>query len=427
MERAYADPTRHRIPWFEDDRTSYQHNAEYLRRLSKLREELIYQEKNNLSTALDRFQVKPEVKDGVLVRTRERNMIGRMKTDQPVQRTIETTMERFKRLRPKQNKQSVLLLEGKQLIEPRSSKLGNESSRSDPGISLMTETVRMSLQRMLQPAPSIPGKTRKSQQSQHELILESSAVNKRTNDDLYRTGAVSYRRSTDTNNVFGQHVNTPRSDRNHVRPIGQYRGRNVQNLTRADADELSLDPHTVRLESLDGTKTQNEAYNDCYCVYYVPTPTPITGERGQRIYSNPLPPIPKGMRGKYRAEFRTPRVFKSGSASSLPNMSDNGSPSSSHSNNSDNFTDTIKIDGRHKSIQESRKQIVVDMPTIIFKAATPEVPEIELKRQNSVITLSRTYKQNEIRQRELRNLIEDVKEINKRTETLYSQYTMSGS
>jgi hypothetical protein len=109
--------------------------------------------------------------------------------------------------------------------------------------------------------------------------------------------------------------------------------------------------------------------------------------------------------------------------------------------------------------ERRRRHIVVDMPHIIFNAATPDLakdaasrgenskpyhhhhhhhhhhgsvppPSTPLVATSSTNgdsvrpgTLSKTLKQKEIRQRELHNLLEDVRELNKRSETLHSQAT----
>ena len=60
MERAGAGTARsaRSTPWFDNERDVYQHHAEYLKRLSKLREELLHQEQNNLAHALERLRMR---------------------------------------------------------------------------------------------------------------------------------------------------------------------------------------------------------------------------------------------------------------------------------------------------------------------------------------------------------------------------------
>lgn len=65
----------------------------------------------------------------------------------------------------------------------------------------------------------------------------------------------------------------------------------------------------------------------------------------------------------------------------------------------------------------NRKQIVVDMPSLVFNAPTPEGSDLETR----TAFLSKAYKQNELRHRELKNLLDDVKELNKRTDDLSEQ------
>jgi hypothetical protein len=54
------------------------------------------------------------------------------------------------------------------------------------------------------------------------------------------------------------------------------------------------------------------------------------------------------------------------------------------------------------------------MPSIVFNAPTPEVTDVELR----AALLAKAYKQNELRHRELKNLLDDVKELNKRSDDL---------
>jgi len=60
MERAGVTSRSARaLPWYDNDRgETFQHHAEYLKRLSKLREELIQQEQSNLANALDRLRMR---------------------------------------------------------------------------------------------------------------------------------------------------------------------------------------------------------------------------------------------------------------------------------------------------------------------------------------------------------------------------------
>ena len=80
------------------------------------------------------------------------------------------------------------------------------------------------------------------------------------------------------------------------------------------------------------------------------------------------------------------------------------------------------------SPERRKRHIVIDMPHIIFNAPTPDISVHGAGKGNRGLSpperpgvLSKTLKQNEIRHRELQNLLEDVKELNKRTETLNTQ------
>lgn len=59
MERAgIGARTARALPWCENEKEAFQHHAEYLKRLSKLREELIQQEQSNLANALERLRMR---------------------------------------------------------------------------------------------------------------------------------------------------------------------------------------------------------------------------------------------------------------------------------------------------------------------------------------------------------------------------------
>ncbi|CAL1530363.1 unnamed protein product [Lymnaea stagnalis] len=77
----------------------------------------------------------------------------------------------------------------------------------------------------------------------------------------------------------------------------------------------------------------------------------------------------------------------------------------------------------------TKKHIVVDMPSIVFNPATPEPGGRHLdviggrevnQTHGSRTSLVRTVKQQELRQRELQHLMEDVRELNVRTDHLTS-------
>ncbi|ESO98142.1 hypothetical protein LOTGIDRAFT_174318 [Lottia gigantea] len=90
-----------------------------------------------------------------------------------------------------------------------------------------------------------------------------------------------------------------------------------------------------------------------------------------------------------------------------------------NSNLNDNFQNKYN-EGRHiekQTFTSPCKQIIVAMPDIVLDNASP-VPGTS-RESSPTGSLSKTIKQSELRQREIKNLLEDVKELNKQTQ----QYT----
>lgn len=83
------------------------------------------------------------------------------------------------------------------------------------------------------------------------------------------------------------------------------------------------------------------------------------------------------------------------------------------------------------SMQDGKMKIVVDMPNIIFNAASPEGDVGSDNGQSSNMqpenVLRKAMKQQEIRKKELHNLLEDVKELNMMSEVLNGSSVAHGT
>nr|XP_034301811.1 uncharacterized protein LOC117681440 isoform X2 [Crassostrea gigas] len=172
MERTSMDHRRSRTmpSWFEDNRSSYQHHADYLKKLSTLREELILQEQNHLANALDRLRMRQYGKDNALARSRPKEY------PPDTRRSLVTTIEHFQKMRPKKSPPHISPLEGKQILEPQTYKLSRSPQLSDKAMAsqrLLDDNIRSNLQRIpqtiVQPTSSIPNIGRKSIAKSKEL------------------------------------------------------------------------------------------------------------------------------------------------------------------------------------------------------------------------------------------------------------------
>lgn len=376
-------------------------------------------------------------------------------------RTLLTTFEKFQRMRPKKEAPSIMPLEGKSLIEPstserpeRTERRGQHTDRSTTDRSV-DENVRLNLQRLASnPIPSIPRK----RGSQHrDIVLESS----------------SYRRQT------GNESNNSSAPDERIAQMQRQKQKLMKlRHEHREAEKLKLSPQTFRLETLNDEDRMNlERLKDYYCIYYIPAPASSPAE--DLDLNVQLPVIhPHGHSCKQSAKdsdggssnggktFRshkvaidnpipptvcncTCRMFISGNKVESPFASmdysldpihrlqranepeakpghggKNGYYTSRPSTENSDFTQegqSHKIHGKgsDKNMSNSNSdkvRIRIDMPPILFNSHA--TPEPVVSEGPSTSGLVKAFKQKELRQKELSNLLEDVRELNKRSDTL---------
>lgn len=462
MERAGVGPRSARtLPWFENERETYQHHAEYLQRLSKLREELIREEQSNLANALERLRMRSYGREYVYSKPKEKPFGKRHSAmpENPQRKTLITTLEKFQKMRPKKLPPKILPLEGKSLLEstttPRVERQqGIERPSAERSVE---ESVRLNLQRLNgHTVASIP---RGRRNTHRDMYVESSAMRK-------------HLKSSDANNSSGQDDKIAQMQKQRQKAL-----RMKQEAQKAEQSRMA--PQSFRIDSSnDEDKMNLESLKDYYCVYYIPAPSPeqvtdrsdmlpyissnhscahVNSEISLRSGRVGVPLDLKygqgRVNGKTGMEYPispctcncTCRMFVSGSKMEAPfghidpyisqtssfynNRYESGNGSSRSGNGSirntsrdterNEWTDTKHYDSTQTHTANSsngdKRQIVVDMPTIVFNAPkTPEPSSVT----GSGGGLVKAFKQKELRQKELSNLMEDVKELNKRTETL---------
>ncbi|XP_046355711.1 uncharacterized protein LOC124134713 isoform X1 [Haliotis rufescens] len=405
MERPNLDARKgKRPPWAADGKP---HHEEYLKRLTRLRDQLVDQEQTNLAQALDRLRIRQISKEDANFRLRLKDSGTNLYS--PRRRAMITTLEKFKKMRPQKNPPTLCPLEGKQLIEPKNSDTPRmflpegSDDISVPVSSRVEQTVQLNLQRLAQPISSIPNIGRKALKRE-DLVLHSHGMEKRTpkNPMLKHTHALSQGTAL-----------TPLNRARHI---------------NAFPDSFKLEPLT------EGDQIDMDKLRKYYYVYYLPS-TSASQDGDRSVPKTPKNTVRQRRVHSYRdceksvvssiVSVIDDEGYSTNGKTSLPYIESTGS-GTLHWHDHPRFPEDVDInsvgtahDPDYITGRTSRVHIVVDMPDIIYSAPTPDVIEgMEMKKGGS---LSKTYKQNEIRQRELHNLIEDVKELNMRTETLTSE------
>ncbi|XP_062574884.1 uncharacterized protein LOC134236713 isoform X2 [Saccostrea cucullata] len=429
MERTSIDHRRSRtVPWFEDNRSSYQHHAEYLKKLSTLRDELILQEQSHLANALDRLRMRQYSRDNALARNRSKDF------PPDSRRSLVTTIEQFQKMRPKRSPPHISPLEGKQILEPQTYKPSKSPQLSEKGASqrLMDDSVRANLQRIppttVQPTSSIPNIGRKSIAKSKELVLDGSPI--------HRRGTLPSRDERDPLEI------------NPFKAV--YKGNNgtrLKRLVRPDSDELDLRAQAIRFEALsDKDRINMDKLREYYCIYYLPTNTPTNVSDDEDSMEIPEERVVQESAGfQHDKKKRLTLLEGRGKGVHPADRVINSPRKSREEQNNNGITDRLFLNGQgirdqdvtvpaeSQPLEESpsfsiygdqncavpaRKQIIVDMPSIVFNNASPENENSDVLERKRRSVLQKTFKQNEIRQRELRNLFDDVRELNKRSDEL---------
>ena len=466
MERAGVGPRSARaLPWFENEREAYQHHAEYLKRLSKLRDELIREEQNNLANALDRLRMRSYGKEYVYSRPKEKQLSKRHSAlpESQQRKTLITTLEKFQKMRPKKAPPKIMPLEGKSLLENPITERGGRPTVQDkstpdrhdrPRVDRsVEESVRQNLQRLN--GHSVASIPRGRKQTPRDMYVESSSIRKPA-------------KTSDANNSSGHDERIAQIQRQRQKAL-----RLRQEAQKAE--QMRLAPHSFKLDvANDEDKMNMENLKDYYCVYYIPAPSPeymsespsllpviqsnqscihvnseisLKGGRGgvpidpkyahtprmnSRIGNDvPIQPCTCNCTcrmyvagNKVEAPFENMDPYNSQN-SSFYNRYDTGSSRSGSIRNTSREmeqnershtkqTDGLKTHNGNGSNGDKR-QIVVDMPAIVFN--TPKTPEPS-SQSGSGGGLVKAFKQKELRQKELSNLMEDLKELNKTNENI---------
>ncbi|XP_076089208.1 uncharacterized protein LOC143059573 isoform X2 [Mytilus galloprovincialis] len=434
MEKTNLDARRSKnMSWYDDPRSAYRHNADYLKRLSSLRDNLIDQEQTNLVHAIERLRSK-QTRESLQSKAKAKNAFEVSETNN---KKFITTLEKFKQSRPKRYPPELHPLEGKQLIEPLSSRSPQsipEKSGSATSVTRPTEEniIRNNLQRLIAPitpTSSIPNIGRKSQKSIQQLVLDTSPLQRKKTC-----------------------FSADHAEKNPFKNI--YRGARTRKVMRPDVDDLELSPNAVKFEKIgDHDKINIDKLKEYYCIYYLPSNTP-TGQdefvseddenngsdvsNGENtkfdnqlehelkpndmdLLSNRFPNEQYRYKAGYfgasqRVPERKPMLHPVTGKALVTNTEDirKHRLRKLHLSDSVNNIENDAIYGNEEKDGHNRKQIVVDMPSLVFNAATPEGSDLETR----TAFLSKAYKQNELRHRELKNLLDDVKELNKRTDDL---------
>jgi hypothetical protein len=278
------------------------------------------------------------------------------------------------------------------------------------------------------PTSSIPNIGRKSQKSIQQLVLETSPLQRKKSC-----------------------LSADNADKNPFKNV--HRGGHVRKIGRPSLDELDLSPQAIKVEKMgDHDKLNIDKLKEYYCIYYLPSNTPTAqnemmsddDESNGSVHSNDenknknieydrqtekddsneirkFPSDEYRYKGGYfgasqRVPERKPMIHPVTGKSLVTKPEDirKHRLRKLHLSTSTNNLEHDKHFTSDNKDLNSRKQIVVDMPSIVFNAPTPEVTDVELR----AALLAKAYKQNELRHRELKNLLDDVKELNKRSDDL---------
>ncbi|XP_052236518.1 uncharacterized protein LOC127848228 isoform X1 [Dreissena polymorpha] len=478
--------------WAENEQEAFQHHAEYLKRLSKLREELIMQEQNNLANALDRLRMRSYGREFVYSQSpREKKAVKQRLSAQPEhvqskRTTLLTTFEKFQRMRPKRQPPAIMPLEGKSLIESgpsyerarperrtvaaasaaaASAAADNDHHSQNTDFSSersVDENVRLNLQRLTHQTaiPSIPPRRRRS--THRDLVLESNSVKR-----AYT--------SRDSNNSSEDRISQMQKQKQKLMKMRQ---------EAREAEKLKLMPQSFRIDTLSDEDRMNlEKLQDYYCIYYIPETANSAREPDNQMHIH-LPKIstgktknsidsdnnssPRSLHGKtvgFRIASDHPvpahvcncncRMYVAGNRLDSANdmsfdairrtQEANGctepecnhqlpatqkktqppAPTSSRESSRGKGKRRKRSADRNENSSSftvvdsnDRMHIHVNMPAIVFNTVNSPEPRSPDLGGGVPIPLTKAFKQKELRQRELCNLMEDVRELNKISESL---------
>ncbi|XP_050418249.1 uncharacterized protein LOC126831671 isoform X2 [Patella vulgata] len=381
-----------------DSRDTDGHQSVYVDRPSYLRDQALVQEQAKLSKDVERFGLAPLTQESERYRLKMEYQAsnGFFK---PPKRCMVTS---FNNIKPEQS--SPLpplppLVQGKKLLDPVKPRRNKLITKGSPSFlsekQRVNETVRINLSRIpLQVRPTIPSIGRKAGR-QEELAVQSHTLK-----------SLKYSPA--------QKVTT----RHRLRP-----------LVSESPRPRSLKSHRLKFESLtDGDRIDVDYLNKHFFLCSMPPTTDRsvnsikTTGKSQRIKSTKDSHVTVTPR---RSKPLPKMLYKSDSALSFQTKKPiyRNRPTKKSDifetyllDSDDNYDHDSDRDCENASDDaSSRIRIVVDMPNIILNAASPEP---QSSRETTFVgTLSRACKQSEMRQKEIQNLLEDVKELNKRSQS----------
>lgn len=385
-----AEKSKRSHTWFRGPHIGYSHSGEYLQKLTRMRQELLKQEQKNMSLSMDRLRLRNDVRESLTFRNRSKTLVP----------GFLSTGDRYR----KAKRQPILVpVLGRQLIEPRQS-VSKSFSAPDTvrSLDLIRSTdqdtiVEQNMQRIWWPKASCETK------DVNEMLIRPRLRKRKT----FIKQMSMHEKLPQTRIYKGTHKHPP-----HHMKI------NTSQVTLAvvKSEENEGDFATLTFPLLESKHDNNQGY-------MAPMPTPITNNDktldGQFMQKHNVQTHLPSLESDYRNDWRdradqtydnnrtsTNRSLEltaRGTSFLLKKYHENESEiADSNDSNEDDTTDN-QING-----------IVIKMPSIVFKPATP-LPEMT---EPYTLSLRKTCVQNELRRKEVKNLIEDVIELGERNEAI---------
>ncbi|XP_064647224.1 uncharacterized protein LOC135500023 isoform X2 [Lineus longissimus] len=412
--------------WFEDDRYTTQRQADYLTKLRRLRSELINQESSNLTNAMDRLnnqQIQGKDSRPMKLKGGRRNPLMDSGPDSFPSRHMRLMQEKHQRIlqhRTRKASPKLETIEGKQLVDPtlkddngsttsKSRSEGDETARDLVRRMHKEKDIAPVFRNLIQPTHSIPNiGTRALRRSDKELNIDSEQ-----NPNASDSACV-------------KPLNIPKRT-----PYGQ-KDYKLRGLLDGSKDEMVVNPAALQY--------LNYQYDEQSGGYYVPVSSPVEGMTAEEadsvgngssetLFRLERIHIPNTERHAENLSYHKPKARPRVIVSDPKNIPVYKSSVDDEEGPDSRFPEihTKKLQRNRGNPEnnplegfrsESKKQIVVEMPNIMFMPSTPEPPydsEDNYLRQGP---LTKALTQNKIREREVRNLLQDVKDLNQITEQL---------
>ncbi|XP_013419322.1 uncharacterized protein LOC106180010 isoform X2 [Lingula anatina] len=419
--------------WFADVRQTPRYQAEYLGRLSKLREELINQEQENLSHAMERLRVNSLGREHPKHRAKIKKPPDEFLDTFPY-RQRQILLEKLERNRrragPVRQRSPPKLdpLEGKQLVEPfhrperntnSAPELSNKSkSDGDLHTRLFSKSVDeaklVNLQKLLKPSQSIPNLERRIIPSRHQTNKQSPAHKDKMDLTVHPEaphGPI-YKKDAQT---------------------GLFKRVGARAVSRQPKAHLELAPTAHSYDRvtdvIDAVRQAQEEYH-VRGQFYVPSTTPESDfQPTEDPYRDCVDSDWTGFSSsggshrlvKYPNEEETSRgVSRKGNKRSDTELSRDRTLEAKMKAMSRSH-EIVASYTEFPRIPPEKKSLIVEMPNIVFQPATPDLYSVYNDLPQSSQSLKKAYRQQQLREREVSNLLEDVQELNQITEELQTK------